>query len=171
MNSFTTSRVARPPQRPCARPKPKQWPNVVCQAIGLDTGSAAAELFRPRVPRWPETRTKKRKTAQPVPASQTIRAMARKIPGRRKRTLHFLVERSRFRKVRGLNRTSVKRNGRGTKRLRPLIFVCSKQAACERTFHRAHLRYRDGYLYLSWREGKRVRSYYLGRASRNYLKH
>jgi hypothetical protein len=103
--------------------------------------------------------------------------MAQRIPGRQKRTLPFIGEHSRFREGRRLKRTTAKRNGgiakKGRKKpsMPPGIFVCSKQAARERAFHRAHLRYRDGYLYLSWREGKRVRSYYLGRASRNYLKH
>jgi len=32
----------------------------------------------------------------------------------------------------------------------------------------SHLQNKRGYLWLRWREGKRVRSYYLGKASKNY---
>ncbi len=34
------------------------------------------------------------------------------------------------------------------------------------TCHRAHLRNKKGYVYLRWREGKRVRTFYLGKAPR-----
>lgn len=34
-------------------------------------------------------------------------------------------------------------------------------------YARAHLRNRKGYLYLSWRDGRQVREYYLGKAPRN----
>jgi hypothetical protein len=103
--------------------------------------------------------------------------MARRIPVRQKRGAHFIMERARLRKRRRQKRSSAKRNGGRANKQRkkpsipPVIFVCSKQEARERRLHRAHLRYRDGYLYLSWREGKRVRTHYFGRASRNYLKH
>lgn len=33
--------------------------------------------------------------------------------------------------------------------------------------HKAHLRNKRGYLYLCWREGKRVHNFYLGKAPRN----
>jgi len=33
-------------------------------------------------------------------------------------------------------------------------------------YARAHLRNRNGYVYLTWRDGERVRSFYLGKAPR-----
>lgn len=33
--------------------------------------------------------------------------------------------------------------------------------------HKAHLRHKRGYVYLAWREGKRVRTFYLGKAPRS----
>jgi hypothetical protein len=33
--------------------------------------------------------------------------------------------------------------------------------------HKAHIRNKRGYVYLCWREGKRVRNFYLGKAPRN----
>lgn len=32
---------------------------------------------------------------------------------------------------------------------------------------RAHLRYKGGYVYLQWRDGGRVRSFYIGKAPRH----
>jgi hypothetical protein len=47
----------------------------------------------------------------------------------------------------------------------PEIFVrlASSHSWKDHDFARAHLRNRGGYLYLVWREGKHVRSFYLGK--------
>lgn len=66
-----------------------------------------------------------------------------------------------------------KKNGRlrspGRSRAKiPEIFVKEEQASGFRPigFARAHLRNRNGYVYLTWRDGARVRSFYLGKTSR-----
>jgi len=50
----------------------------------------------------------------------------------------------------------------------PEIFVKEEQGSGFRPigFARAHLRNRNGYVYLTWRDGTRVRSFYLGKTSR-----
>ena len=50
----------------------------------------------------------------------------------------------------------------------PEIFIkCVDRAHPWRDpYARAHLRNRKGYVYLTWRDGERVRSYYLGKAPR-----
>jgi hypothetical protein len=48
----------------------------------------------------------------------------------------------------------------------PEIFVESRADELTPRYARAHLRNRRGYVYLSWREGDRVRSFYLGKAPR-----
>lgn len=47
----------------------------------------------------------------------------------------------------------------------PQIFVRTGGSSAHR-FHRAHLRNRKGYVYLSWRDGEKVRTFYLGKAPR-----
>lgn len=50
----------------------------------------------------------------------------------------------------------------------PRIFVCtSPEPYYAHDFSRAHIRNKSGYVYLAWREGKRVRNFYLGKAPRS----
>lgn len=46
----------------------------------------------------------------------------------------------------------------------PEIFVRSLGLWGMQDYARAHLRNKDGYLYLSWRDGKKIRTHYLGKA-------
>lgn len=46
----------------------------------------------------------------------------------------------------------------------PEIFVRLTDHVPYAAFHQAHLRNKRGYVYLCWREGKRVRNFYLGKA-------
>jgi hypothetical protein len=50
----------------------------------------------------------------------------------------------------------------------PEIFVkcVDRDAPWRDPYARAHLRNRNGYVYLTWRDGQRVRSFYLGKAPR-----
>ncbi len=50
----------------------------------------------------------------------------------------------------------------------PEIFVkcVDRQHPWRDPYARAHLRNRSGYAYLTWRDGERVRSFYLGKAPR-----
>jgi hypothetical protein len=50
----------------------------------------------------------------------------------------------------------------------PEIFVKSvdREHPWRDPYARAHLRNRNGYVYLTWRDGQRVRSFYLGKAPR-----
>lgn len=48
----------------------------------------------------------------------------------------------------------------------PLIFIERSVNGYRHHMSRAHLRNKRGYVYLCWREGKRVRTFYLGKAPR-----
>lgn len=48
----------------------------------------------------------------------------------------------------------------------PEIFVYVSEEAFGHRYKRAHLRNKRGYVYLCWREGVRVRNFYLGKAPR-----
>jgi hypothetical protein len=48
----------------------------------------------------------------------------------------------------------------------PEIYVKCVQEFSADHYALAHLRNKQGYVYLSWREGNRVRSFYLGKAPR-----
>jgi hypothetical protein len=50
--------------------------------------------------------------------------------------------------------------------LNPEIYVRGESAFGMVEFKRAHLRNKRGYVYLCWREGDRVRNFYLGKAPR-----
>lgn len=51
----------------------------------------------------------------------------------------------------------------------PQIYVLLEgRASWKASYARAHLRNRKGYVYLSWRDGERVRELYLGKAPRKY---
>jgi hypothetical protein len=50
----------------------------------------------------------------------------------------------------------------------PAIFVaCPHEGWQQSHMSRAHLRNKRGYVYLCWREGNRVRTFYLGKAPRS----
>ena len=50
----------------------------------------------------------------------------------------------------------------------PKIFVCtSPESHHAHDFSRAHIRNKRGYVYLAWRDGNRVRNFYLGKAPRS----
>jgi hypothetical protein len=51
-----------------------------------------------------------------------------------------------------------------TKQPPPRIFVRTCEIPWQLAYARAHLRNKRGYLYLSWRDGKKIRTYYLGKA-------
>lgn len=53
-----------------------------------------------------------------------------------------------------------------TKRAPPLIYVRTSCFESLQAFARAHLRNKRGYLYLTWRDGAKVRTFYLGKAPR-----
>jgi len=65
-------------------------------------------------------------------------------------------------------RTAIAR--RRTKLSVPQIFVATKPGPYGPRYAHAHLRNRRGYVYLTWRDGDRVRTFYLGKASRNALR-
>lgn len=48
----------------------------------------------------------------------------------------------------------------------PEIFVYVSEEGFGHPYKRAHLRNKRGYVYLCWREGARVRNFYLGKAPR-----
>lgn len=51
----------------------------------------------------------------------------------------------------------------------PEIYVrLVERESWRHSYARAHLRNRKGYVYLSWRDGERVRELYLGKAPRKY---
>jgi hypothetical protein len=50
--------------------------------------------------------------------------------------------------------------------LNPEIYVHGEGAFGTVEFRRAHLRNKRGYVYLCWRDGDRVRNFYLGKAPR-----
>lgn len=49
----------------------------------------------------------------------------------------------------------------------PEMYVKTRGSELFPRYHRAHLRNRGGYLYLGWREGARVRTWYLGKAAKS----
>jgi hypothetical protein len=77
-------------------------------------------------------------------------------------------------KVSAENRSKpVKKNGRSRsiaarRATPPEIFVkcLDREHPWRDPYARAHLRNRNGYVYLTWRDGQRVRSFYLGKAPR-----
>ncbi len=50
----------------------------------------------------------------------------------------------------------------------PEIYVRAGEGQWSGRYHRAHLRNRRGYLELCWRDGERVRSFYLGKAAKKF---
>jgi hypothetical protein len=50
----------------------------------------------------------------------------------------------------------------------PEIFVKTTPGDLFPRYAAAHLRNKAGYVYLTWRDGERVRSFYLGKAPRKY---
>jgi hypothetical protein len=56
---------------------------------------------------------------------------------------------------------------RRVKQRPPEIWVNTKRELWKRRLVLAHLRNKRGYIYLCWREGKRVRNFYLGKAPRS----
>ena len=48
-----------------------------------------------------------------------------------------------------------------------IYILTDQQPYGDRLRARAHLRNKAGYLYLCWREGRRIRSYYLGKAAKS----
>ncbi len=50
----------------------------------------------------------------------------------------------------------------------PEIYVRSGEGQWSGRYHRAHLRNRRGYLELCWRDGERVRTFYLGKAAKKF---
>jgi len=57
---------------------------------------------------------------------------------------------------------------RRTKRLRPRIYVLVGTQSIYPRYALAHLRNKRGYIYLSWRDGKKIRTFYLGKTPRTY---
>jgi hypothetical protein len=82
-------------------------------------------------------------------------------------TFSAIAQGSRKRPPRGQRRS---RSGRRAKPTEPQIFVATKHGSHGPRFAHAHLRNRGGYVYLTWRDGDRVRTFYLGKAPRSALR-
>jgi hypothetical protein len=61
------------------------------------------------------------------------------------------------------------RDGSRVKLPEPRIFIALKRGPAGEQYAQAHLRNKRGYVYLTWRDGDRVRTFYLGKAPRNAL--
>jgi hypothetical protein len=60
------------------------------------------------------------------------------------------------------------RQGRRPKRQAPEIYVRIEQPFDFAHFAKAHLRNKRGYVYLCWRKGRKILTFYLGKQPRSY---
>jgi hypothetical protein len=84
--------------------------------------------------------------------------------------MRYPTKRAAAPRAKTVERKPLARSIAGRRASPPEIFVkcVDREHPWRDPYARAHLRNRKGYVYLTWRDGQRVRSFYLGKAPRKY---